>query len=226
MHGSAWNWTSSRWKRGSDKSKRTRFTLRGGNGRDGELIGRCANGRGLRADKKDPHVGVRCCVGKINPAEVELSIERGRHFSYRPVDDALAAKLSALAPNAIHEAVESMPKSVQFKVERLWIWRPIGNEELVMGGGCAHPPLHDACGVVIARLDADGSPKLLSFVSSDWWIPTVSEHDEPRRLYVYGGDIGGAYRKPIVYAWGRIAEGGRYRKKRGGYQIDRRGAGD
>src|SRR5262245_31859813 len=48
LHGSAWTWTSSHWKR--DPSKTGLYAVRGGNGKLGELIGRCANGRGLAPD--------------------------------------------------------------------------------------------------------------------------------------------------------------------------------
>ena len=62
-----------------------------------------------------------------------------------------------------------------------------------------------------------GGAEAIAFVASDWWIPTVGEHEEERRLFLYGGDIGGAYRKAIVYEWGRIGEGPKFRKKGGGW---------
>lgn len=214
MHGSAFNWTSSPWARG-DGEKDDRVAVRGGNGEDGELIGRCANARPMSPDARDPLVGLRCCAGAVNPARVALSVERGSELAYRPFDPRIAEQLAALVPEDLTKAVANRPAADQFRVERLWMWRPIGNEELVVGGGCAHPPVHDACGVVVARLS--GEPELLAFVSSDWWIPTVGEHEDPRTLFLYGGDRGGAFRKPMIYAWGRIREGDKYRKKGGGW---------
>jgi formylglycine-generating enzyme required for sulfatase activity len=213
-HGSAWNWTSSAWRRGDDAGGRV--AVRGGNGEDGELIGRCANGRGLTPDSEDPSVGVRCCAGKANAARVALQVERGSELAYRPHDPRIAEQLEALVPEEIQAAVKQRPAADHFSVDRLWMWRPIGNEELVVGGGCAHPPVHDACGVIVARLH-EGRAESVAFVSSDWWIPTVGEHEDSRTLFVYGGDIGGAFRKPMVYAWGRIREGDKHRKKRGGW---------
>ncbi len=214
MHGGPWSWTASDWGRGSTKH---RVAVRGGNGAEGELIGRCANGRAVHPGKADGRIGVRCCAGEVNPAVVDLSVARGSVLGYRRHDPAIAASLAALAPADLHRRVKALPPSAQFTVERLWMWRPIGNEVAIIGGGCAHPPANDACGVVIARWREGKEPELLSFVSSDWWIPTVGEHEEERRLFLYGGDIGGAYRKAIIYEWGRIGEGGKYRKKGGGW---------
>jgi len=218
MHGGPWNWTASDWGRGS---KKKRVTVRGGNGRDGELVGRCANGRAVHPGKGDGRIGVRCCAGEINTAAVDLSVARGSVLSYRRHDPAIAGALAAFAPAELQRRVANLPKALQFTVERLWVWRPIGNEEVMVGGGCARPPGNDACGVVIARWHKDAEPELLAFVSSDWWIPTVGEHDEDRRLFLYGGDIGGAYRKAIIYEWGRIAEGRKFRKKGGGWVAPR-----
>lgn len=214
MHGSAWNWTSSAWGRGSDDN---RVVVRGGNGKDGELIGRCANARSHQPSQRDPRVGVRCCAGEINPASVALEVERGSELQYRPYDPAVADQLESFVPDTVTKLVAGRPPADAFRIERLWMWRPIGNEELIVGGGCAHPPTHDACGIVVARPRAGGKFEPLSFVSSDWWIPTVGEHGSARTLYLYGGDIGGAYRKPVIYRWGRIGESNKERKKRGGW---------
>ncbi len=218
MHGGAWNWTASDWGRGS---KKARVTVRGGSGLHGELIGRCANARAVHPGKREGAMGVRCCAGEPNTAQVELSVKRGAELRFRPHDPVVAAALAAMVPETITKAVEGFPATAQFAVERLWMWRPIGNEEVIIGGGCAHPPGHDACGVVIARVRGGNQPELLAFVSSDWWIPTVGEHEEERRVFLYGGDIGGAYRKAIVYEWGRIGEGVKYRKKGGGWVAPR-----
>lgn len=222
MHGSAWNWTASAWGRGSEGL----VAVRGGNGMYGELVGRCANGRGVAPDKRDARIGVRCCAGDANAATVLLEVKRGNRLSWRPSDDPLARELTPLAPAELVERVKHLPPEARFVVERVWIWRPIGNEELVIGGGCAHPPIHDACGVIVARPGpasgerSSGGARGIAFVSSDWWIPTVGEQDAPdRSLFVYGGDIGGAYRKTLIYDWGRVSEGPRQRKKGRGWEL-------
>lgn len=213
MHGSAWNWTSSAWER---DTRGDAVAVRGGNGDDGELVGRCANGRGLSPSKRDPRVGVRCCAGEANAPKVALAVTRGSELAYRPFDPRIGEALEAFVPDEITAAVKGRPPADRFRVERLWMWRPIGNEELIVGGGCAHPPGHDACGIVVARSVGEEITEL-AFVSSDWWIPTVGEHEDDRTLYLYGGDIGGAYRKPVIYEWGRIGEGDKQRKKGGGW---------
>lgn len=213
MHGSAFNWTSSGWGRGTSTS---RVAVRGGNGKEGELIGRCANAVAHEPSSVDQRIGVRCCAGAVNEATVALEVQRGSELGYRAFDPRIAEKLDTLVPEAITGLVKGRPEADRFRVERLWMWRPIGNEELIIGGGCAHPPGNDACGVIIARLFAD-KPELIAFVSSDWWIPTVGEHQERRTLFLYGGDMGGAYRKPVVYRWGRIGDGQKQRKRGGGW---------
>lgn len=213
MHGSAWNWTSSAWGRGSARGE---VAVRGGNGSEGELVGRCANGRGMNPEKRDARLGLRCCAGEANAPTVALAITRGSELAYRPFDPRIGDALEAFVPEAILADVKDRPAADRFHIERLWMWRPIGNEELIVGGGCAHPPGHDACGIVVAR-SVGGEITKLAFVSSDWWIPTVGEHEDDRTLYLYGGDIGGAFRKPVIYEWGRIGEGAKQRKKSGGW---------
>jgi formylglycine-generating enzyme len=190
--------------------------VRGGNGDDGELIGRCANARGMSPGKRDPRVGLRCCAGETNAPTVALAVTRGSELAYRPFDPRIGRALEDFVPDEIKALVKGRPAADGFRIERLWMWRPIGNEELIIGGGCAHPPGHDACGIVVARPVGSEISKL-AFVSSDWWIPTVGEHESDRTLYLYGGDIGGAYRKPVIYEWGRIGEGPKQRKKGGGW---------
>lgn len=213
MHGGAWNWTSSDWGRGSTGGK---VAVRGGNGLDGELIGRCANGRGYKPTHRDPRIGVRCCAGETNPQLVELAVERGIALHWRAPDPKTAALLEGLVPSEITDQVAGRSAAEQFRVGRLWVWRPIGNEELLIGGGCAHPPRRDACGVVVARVTSTGADRI-DFVSSDWWQPTIGEHGAERSLFLYGGDRNGAFRKRVVYEWGRISEGGKWRKKSGGW---------
>jgi hypothetical protein len=192
-------------------------TVRGGNGVAGELIGRCANGRGFRPDLRRPDVGVRCCAGEVNTFEVVLDVTRGQPLRLAsPLDERLAQELGQLAPEEVRGAEDARPEQ-RFTVERLWIWHPLGNEELMLGGGCAHPLGEKArCGILVARMRFD-KPALLSFVPSDWWTPTLGEADSPRELFLYGGDHAGAFRRRVSYEWGRIgvAEKERKRKRKG-----------
>ena len=75
LHGGVWAWTASQWKRDAlttgetskpppQTSKAGLFTIRGGNGAPGELLARCANGRGVKAEARREDVGTRCCAGE------------------------------------------------------------------------------------------------------------------------------------------------------------------
>jgi|SRR5580704_5911574 sulfatase modifying factor 1 len=217
LHGGAWSWTASQWRR--DPAKANLVTARGGNGPVGELVGRCANGRGLRADARREDVGVRCCAGEPNTFEVVLSVTRGEPLHWQPAEDRIAPQLEKLVPEEVAAAARGRRAEDRFKIERLWTWHPLGNEELWVGGGCEHPGEHAACGVVVARMRFE-TPVSLAWVSSDWWQPTLVEADTARELYLQGGDRNGAFRRRVSYAWGRIAVGDKERKKKRKGQKD------
>jgi formylglycine-generating enzyme len=217
LHGGVWSWTSSQWKRDPKKSNLT--TIRGGNGVLGELMSRCANGKGVRPDKKREDIGVRCCAGEANDFEVVLQVTRGEPLRWQPADEKIAPMLEKLVPDDILQTAKGRRADGGFKVERMWTWHPLGNEELVIGGGCAragHRGGNSTCGVVVARVRLE-KPHMLAFVPSDWWQPTMGEADSPREVFLYGGDRNGAFRKRVSYAWGKIdvAEKERKRKKKG-----------
>ncbi|HZF47971.1 MAG TPA: SUMF1/EgtB/PvdO family nonheme iron enzyme [Polyangiaceae bacterium] len=211
LHGGVWSWTASQWRR--DTMKTNLVAIRGGNGIHGELIGRCANGRGIRPDVKRPDVGVRCCVGEANSFEVVLSVTRGEPLKWQAPDARIAPLLEKLAPPEIQAAVRGRRVEAQFRVERMWIWHPLGNEELYVGGGCAHPPGDAMCGIVIARMRYE-APMLLTFVGSELWQPTVGETETAREIFLHGGDRNGAFRRRVSYEWGKITAGPKERKKR------------
>lgn len=212
LHGGSWTWTASQWRR--EGAKAGLVTVRGGNGVSGELIGRCAHGRGIRPDLRRPDVGVRCCAGDVNTFEVVLDVTRGQPLRLQtPLDDNLAQQLAQIAPEEVRGAEDARPEE-RFVVERVWVWHPLGNEELLLGGGCAHPAGQKArCGIVVARMRFD-KPVLLSLVPSDWWTPTLGEADSPRELYLYGGDHEGAFRRRMSYEWGRIGVADKERKRK------------
>jgi sulfatase modifying factor 1 len=111
MHGGVWEWTSSSWGRGGKDPNLG--VLRGGNSVAGELVGRCANAIGRKADKKQNVMGLRCCAGPKNAAEVKLELSGTPGIEGMPAPD---------------------------KTSRAWKWIPVANEELVLvlacSGGC------------------------------------------------------------------------------------------
>ena len=203
LHGGAFEWTASPWNRGSASDL---VVVRGGSGEPGEVVGRCANARARRPDRRFADVGFRCCAGEPNEAEVSLEV-------VRPTEPLKALARSpemtaSLEQNLPEELTKNLPegKGGEFRIERVWKWYPIGNEEIVMASGCAHPTAHAVCGVVIARLKNE---KLhpLAFAPSGWWLPNIQLDDDRRILWVYGGDGLGKYRRRVAYLWGRIGVG-------------------
>lgn len=213
LHGGVWSWTASAWGR---SGKPGLMTIRGGNGRAGELIGRCANARALAPGAHQVNVGFRCCAGEVNHFEVLLEVSRGEPLKWRPPDKEVAPALERLVREQKLLGFEPRLERDAFHVERMWTWHPLGNEELLVGGGCARTPAHAHCGVVIARPRSLDAPLTLSFVASDRWQPTLGETGSPRELFLHGGDPNGAFRIKISYDWGRITLGPKERKKRRG----------
>src|SRR5690606_37580139 len=85
-------------------------------------------------------------------------------------------------------------------------WRPVGNEELVIAGGCDGVGDRRRCGAVVARL-GQGPPELLAYAGSGRYAPTVRTANPRRELWVYGGDARSHYRRRLEYLWGRVAAG-------------------
>jgi formylglycine-generating enzyme required for sulfatase activity len=209
MHGGQWEWTASAWKRGLSSPNGSKIegrlaTLRGGNGDSGEVVGRCANGIGRLATSRRPDFGTRCCAGEPNRAEVNLPVVQGKPLAvlpaegdgFGPFEEALKGKLPP-----------EIPADRRFRVDRAWLWHPVGNEELQVAAGCAPKDAHLACGVAVYR--ADGEAKLLyAFAPSGWWMPVVKiDPSSTRDLWVFGGDEHSSFRRRIAYLWGRVVVG-------------------
>src|SRR4029079_17163754 len=115
---------------------------------------RCAAGRGVKTESKREDVGVRCCAGEPNTFEVVLSVTRGEPLKWQPPDDRVAPMLEQLVPAEVIEAGQNGRPEDRLRIERVWAWHPLGNEELWVAGGCARAGEKERarCGVVIARL--------------------------------------------------------------------------
>jgi len=206
LHGGPWEWTASTWRRGGNSQA---GSVRGGNSDSGELVGRCANAMPAAASTRRPDFGVRCCAGEVNAAEVKLAVKRGKTLEPAPVDPMLASNLA----DAIRDKkLAELPSDQPFRVDRVWRWHPVGNEELVVAAGCARRPVHLACVVGIFRAttegaDAAASPVLVGFATSGWWMAVVKTDHRGHDLWVYGGDGTWSFRRRVAYVWGRIAIG-------------------
>jgi hypothetical protein len=198
MHGGIWEWTDSPWGRGTNSAL---VALRGGNSTTGELVGRCANAISRRPDDKSGTIGFRCCSGPRNPAEVVLSIRRGQKLELRErVDRRLAQELIRLVP----DSAEVDPKS--FVADRMWLWRPIANDELVAMNGCSGIARDPRCGVLVARLSLD-RPKVLVWASSGRRLPSLHAEKDARAVWLLSVDYQGRFTRRIGYAYGQVSAG-------------------
>jgi hypothetical protein len=206
LHGGAWEWTASLWGRGETRSL---VAVRGGADPPGEVVGRCANASARRPDARGADLGFRCCAGEPNDAVVQLEVAR-------PPDPAKAMvpckQQAALLERSLADptAPANVPKNLgPFIVDRVWQWFPVGNEQLLVGAGCARQGLRPpACGVVSARRDGE-SARALAFAPSGWYPANVQFDGDSRILWVYGVDDKGHWRRRVVYAWGRVVVGER-----------------
>jgi sulfatase modifying factor 1 len=206
MHGGAWEWTSSPWGRGVGGRL---VSVRGGNGQDGELIGRCANAAAQSPRAKSQSIALRCCAGPRNEAEVALHIERGPKLERQEPSDAAMARL--VLDSAPPEATKFFGELGPVKVERTWIWRPTGNEKLVAVGGCARSGKRTACGVLVGRRTLNRC-RVLAWASSARWVPSLYVDRDARDIWLIGGDLRGRFRVLLRYAWGRLHVGPPERK--------------
>ncbi|HKQ68297.1 MAG TPA: SUMF1/EgtB/PvdO family nonheme iron enzyme [Polyangiaceae bacterium] len=201
LHGGPWEWTGSAWKRGGNT---TLGTARGGNSEAGELTGRCANAMAVAPNTRRADLSVRCCAGDANAAEVKLTVVRGKTLEPIFSEPALVNRL-ALAVRA--EPPPELPAGEKFRIDRVWRWHPVGNEELLVAAGCSKSSPHLACGVGVFRARAsDEEPELLAMASSGWWMAVVKT-DRDHDLWVYGGNQVGSFRRRVAYVWGRIVMG-------------------
>jgi formylglycine-generating enzyme required for sulfatase activity len=201
MHGSIWEWTDSPWGRGG---KADVVAVRGGNGVDGDVVGRCANGRGVPRSASDSAVGFRCCSGPRNPDEVTLVVKEGPPLRLINMPDRkLMRSMESKLPADI---AASMKQRGLFRMVRLWEWQPLGNEDLLLLGGCAGAPPKRDCGVLVVRRTL-GKLDVLDWVDSGRFIPTVRMKSNPRRVWVFGGDKRSHYKRQLMFEWGRVAVG-------------------
>lgn len=165
---------------------------------------RCANAMARPPAHSSAQVGFRCCRGQVNPAKVRFAIEKG---------PALRARYG-FSENVVADLVTALPPAVRTELARLgglsianvWDWRPVGNEPLVVGAGCAGARGKRRCGVVVARMLA-GSVEPLTWMWVGKFSPIVKVRGTRRRLWVYGGDRKGHYRQELWFEWGRLREG-------------------
>jgi sulfatase modifying factor 1 len=206
LHGGVWEWTRSPFGRGTARGL---VSVRGGNAPAGELVGRCANTIGRSPDLRSESIGFRCCVGADLVPEVELPIRHARKLEARDrLDPKLVPKLLEVLPD---EAKEELGKHGTAEPDRMWSWWPAGNDELVAISVCAGSGRRASCGVLFARVLL-GKPSPLAWAQGGTWSPLLDAENDPRDLWLLGGDDPGAFRRRISYVWGKLNVGPRERR--------------
>lgn len=204
MHGGPFEWTADAYGRGSKKGE---MALRGGNAHDGEVVGRCANAEPHLPEKRSGTVGFRCCAGPANEARIELSMKFAPGLIPRvSFDDEIEKSLIAALPE---EAKKSLKEAGTIKRQRVWLWRPIANDELHLISLCGRGrprPLGPSCGLFLARL-APGNVQGLAWVSSGEWAVNLHRPGPHNMLLLIGGDQRGSFKRLMSYRSGDIAVG-------------------
>jgi formylglycine-generating enzyme len=189
MHGSVFEWTSSTWARASRDA--SQGVLRGGNSVAGEVVGRCSNAIARAPSKKSPTMGLRCCAGPKNEAEVKLELVgtpglgAGARAAMEPLVDALGGVAK---------------KPVEASSLRSFRWVPVANEDLVLGSGCSAPPR--SCALVVAR-----GTQVLASVGTGYGPPEVARVGDARHLRIRYLEPRGMVGRDVTYSLGRVEIG-------------------
>lgn len=201
MHGGAFEWTSSPWGRGSEPGY---VTVRGGNGPNGDLTGRCANAEPRRPDTSAAAIGFRCCAGPPNTMEVVLDVRRGPRLEAKGVvEKQLSQAFLSVLPA---ELETNMRRFGLPRVEMFWIWRPVANEEIHVARICAGLGKQPSCTLLFTRLGL-GAPEVLGVASSGIVPGSLHVEQNPRELWILAGDDPGPFKRRVVYGWGQITIG-------------------
>ncbi|MBV9948780.1 MAG: formylglycine-generating enzyme family protein [Myxococcales bacterium] len=195
MHGGAWEWTDSRWGRGSTADL---GVIRGGSDAEGELSMRCAFARSMAPGDRSPGTGFRCCAGPRNDAEVHLDVKTG------PLLERVASRPSPALDALGGISCGGTKAASPCWVARTWVWRPEPNVELTVGGGCVGhwPTAH--CGVAVSR-GPSGASQVILQVDTGQAEPDVVYVSRPEgRLRLRAADVHGRFVREIVYSYGRL----------------------
>lgn len=204
MHGGPFEWTADEFGRGLKKGE---ITLRGGNSRDGEVVGRCANAEPELPSTRSGTIGFRCCSGEENSAQVELDVSNPAGLIPRvKFDPEIEKSLIAALPE---EAKKTLESAGIVKSQRVWLWRPIPNEEIHLIALCARgrpAPYGPRCGLFMARV-VPGKVQGLAWVSSGEWVANLHRPGPHEMVFLIGGDKRGSFKRLITYRHGDIEVG-------------------
>ena len=194
MHGGPYEWTDSGWGRGTASDL---TTLRGGTAVAGEIAGRCANAIGRPPSLRSPTSGFRCCAGPRNEAKVDLDVKVGQTLRLLEKPEEIPSPVDALGCSAPEDEGPCA-------FTHVWNWRPAGNVELFVKGGCSSASAARKCGVTVGTVIGE-SVDVAAWVDAGNAIPDVVVlAGEGRHIRVKGGNLVGAFFKELTYAYGRV----------------------
>ncbi|HEV8551569.1 MAG TPA: SUMF1/EgtB/PvdO family nonheme iron enzyme [Polyangiaceae bacterium] len=206
LHGGAFEWTASPFRRGTTGDL---VALRGGNSAAGELVGRCANAVSRAPDASAATVSFRCCAGSASVPDVELSVRHPRKLEARDrLDPVLVPELLKVLPDS---ARASLLRHGALEPDRMWSWWPAGNDELTVLSVCAGTGRRAFCGILVSRVTL-GKPTPLVWADGGTWQPMLHAENDPRDLWLLGGDEPGAFRRRLSYQWGEVSAGKREKR--------------
>jgi hypothetical protein len=128
MHGFAWEWTSSDWKRGKEEGK---GVLRGGFGNQPFAHMRCSGARAGDPAAMDAAAGFRCCGGPANAREVVIPADDPAPAAIAEegtLDGALIERLRRALVNGAFKDAEG----VTSHFAKVWRWHPAPKEEVLL----------------------------------------------------------------------------------------------
>lgn len=204
LHGGPFEWTESGYGRGLSRGE---VVLKGGSGTPAEVLGRCANLEPKAPETRSGQIGLRCCLGDAtaDPIELEALFSPGLIPRVR-FDAALEDEMLAALPP---EVVESLGRVGVPKRQRVWLWRPVANEELHVMAVCARSPAKTtgpSCGLSVVRV-APGTVKTLAWISSGKWVSDLHKPGPMTHLLLLGGDERGSFKRSLIYRYGDVSVG-------------------
>jgi formylglycine-generating enzyme required for sulfatase activity len=201
MHGGAWEWTDSTWRRGpAGRVEPPLGVIRGGNDVAGEIATRCAFSRASAPGARSPSTGFRCCAGPRNDAEVTLAVKSGIPFEKTPHPARPSPPLDALGGQACGPPLSPAPCSLS----RAWTWRPMPNVELSLAGGCIGRDPNARCAVAVARTVGERVDTLAQIDTGREIPEVVLVEGVDRRIRVRGADIHGPFFREVIFSYGRV----------------------
>jgi hypothetical protein len=205
LHGGVLEWTSSPWRRGTTEEF---AVLKGGNGIDGELLGRCANAERAPPSQRSQTIGFRCCAGPINTAEVTLEmrasdvLERVERLDFPQFQRILAN----LALDANHPLQKS-----SLVPERAYVWHPVNNERLHLFVACTRNVTPRRCGLLLGR-DTPGQPTGLGFADTGNIASALHMDARAEDIWLLGLDTMGNFKRLVRYQAGLVFVGEKERR--------------